>query len=90
MATNKKLDKGVLAALGAARTKDAWCDIPAAGFRREDWKQEVADNNTQLGYWEWLGHRVDALQEGLRARRSSKENSELSRAIQAWANSKKA
>ena len=32
-------------------------------FDRLDWKSEVSFDETQLGYWEWVVHRVQASQE---------------------------
>ena len=29
-------------------------------FTREDWKYEVANEDTQLGYGEWVEHRIEA------------------------------
>jgi hypothetical protein len=29
-------------------------------YSREDWRQEVADDNTLLGYWEWVDHQLEA------------------------------
>lgn len=29
---------------------------------RADWKAEVASNDTQLGYWEWLEARLEEAQ----------------------------
>lgn len=28
-------------------------------YPRQDWQYEVANNNTNLGYWEWLSHRLE-------------------------------
>lgn len=25
-----------------------------------DWQYEVANNDTRLGYWEWVAHQIDA------------------------------
>lgn len=35
---------------------DSWGEHP--DFRRTDWKQEVSEGNTQLGYWDWVKHLV--------------------------------
>jgi hypothetical protein len=32
-----------------------WTEHPA--FPRGDWKEEVAADNTQLGYWDWVSHK---------------------------------
>jgi hypothetical protein len=29
-------------------------------FSREDWRYEVANDDTRLGYWEWAMHKVEA------------------------------
>ena len=31
-------------------------------FQRDDWRSAVAFNETQLGYWEWVVHQVQANQ----------------------------
>lgn len=28
-------------------------------YSREDWRDEVANDNTHLGYWEWVDHRLE-------------------------------
>jgi hypothetical protein len=30
------------------------------GYPREEWRLEVTERNTQLGYWEWVDHRIEA------------------------------
>jgi hypothetical protein len=37
--------------------EDIWSQHSA--FPREEWKREVIDGNTQLGYWEWVNHQID-------------------------------
>ena len=32
----------------------------APDWSREEWRQEVAERNTQLGYWEWVLHSKEA------------------------------
>ena len=29
-----------------------WCDHPT--FGAEDWRNEVAENNTRASYWDWV------------------------------------
>jgi hypothetical protein len=29
-------------------------------YPREEWRLEVTERNTQLGYWEWVDHRIEA------------------------------
>lgn len=29
-------------------------------WTREEWRLEVAERNTQLGYWEWVLHSIEA------------------------------
>lgn len=29
-------------------------------FTRSQWREEVCDDNTLLGYWEWVMHQVEA------------------------------
>lgn len=36
----------------------AWGEHPV--FVRSQWKQEVADDNTQLSYWEWVIHQHES------------------------------
>lgn len=28
-------------------------------YTRDEWRQEVRDDNTLLGYWEWVAHRIE-------------------------------
>lgn len=37
---------------------DVWGEHP--DYPREDWGNEAADNDTSLGYWEWVAHKVEA------------------------------
>lgn len=41
------------------KEQDAWSEIGMPGYRREDWRQEVSEEATQLGYWEWVVHRYE-------------------------------
>lgn len=33
-------------------------------FIMGDWRYEVANEDTKLGYWEWVMHKVEAWEEG--------------------------
>lgn len=35
----------------------SWGDHPDHSI--EDWRYEVANNDTRLGYWEWVAARID-------------------------------
>jgi hypothetical protein len=37
---------------------DVWSENPK--YPRSDWKHEVAEDNTNLGYWEWVLHTEEA------------------------------
>lgn len=41
------------------RRSDAWAEHPDPTLSREEWMTEVSDDNTQLGYWEWVSHALD-------------------------------
>lgn len=30
------------------------------GFPRKDWQYEVGNGDTNLGYWDWVGHQLEA------------------------------
>lgn len=30
-------------------------------FKREDWRLEVKQHNTLVGYWDWVNHKIDEL-----------------------------
>jgi hypothetical protein len=34
-----------------------WNDVPE--YPREDWKREVANDDTNLGYWEWVNNQFE-------------------------------
>ena len=38
---------------------DIWETDPE--FPRKDWRQEVGEESTQLGYWDWVEHQKEAL-----------------------------
>ena len=40
---------------------DTWGEHPH--YTREDWKQEVGDDNTLLGYWAWVEHELEIEEE---------------------------
>jgi hypothetical protein len=40
---------------------DLWGDHP--DHPRVDWQVEVGMGNTQLGYWQWVQHRIDSWRE---------------------------
>lgn len=37
---------------------DVWGEHPT--YPREDWRHEVDNNETHLGYWEWVVHTMEA------------------------------
>lgn len=37
----------------------SWDENPV--YLRADWKAEVGNGDTQLGYWDWVEHKLDAL-----------------------------
>lgn len=37
---------------------DAWAEHPT--WPRSDWKYEVANDDTVLGYWQWVEHQIEA------------------------------
>ena len=37
--------------------KDIWGQHP--DFPRSEWQDEAFDSLTQLGYWEWVQHKVE-------------------------------
>ncbi len=39
------------------RQMDFWGEHPV--ISRAEWRDEVAAKDTQLGYWEWLSHRLE-------------------------------
>lgn len=42
-----------------AYDEDVWAEFPGEDFSRWNWRQQIASQSTQLGYWEWLQHQVD-------------------------------
>lgn len=38
-----------------------WASHP--DFERGEWRQEVVDENTQCGYWEWVFNKVQSAEE---------------------------
>ena len=40
------------------RRKHAW-DQPDATYPLDDWKYEVDNNDTRLGYWDWVEHQKE-------------------------------
>jgi hypothetical protein len=44
--------------VGALREQDEWTSHPK--YVREDWVAEVTTGDTQLGYWEWVSHSLEA------------------------------
>jgi len=40
--------------------RDPWGNDPC--YPRADWQHEVAENNTSLGYWEWVDAQREAAQ----------------------------
>ena len=41
---------------------DVWGQDPV--FSREDWRYEVFNEYTNLGYWDWVAHRIEAAEGG--------------------------
>ena len=37
--------------------EDLWGEHPI--YSRDDWQSEVLQENTQLGYWDWVGHQLE-------------------------------
>lgn len=37
---------------------DTWSEHPI--YRVQDWKHEVMNDDTRLGYWEWVEHQREA------------------------------
>lgn len=48
----------LMAEKDAAMARDVWSELPA--FPRADWRSEVADEATSLGYWDWVEHKIEA------------------------------
>ena len=46
-------DEAIVLASGG----DWWGEY--TGYTREDWQEEVAAGNTQMGYWGWVRHKLD-------------------------------
>ncbi|GAB0154619.1 hypothetical protein [Marinobacterium sp. BA1] len=42
----------------ALDTSEGWAQHPR--YEREDWQHEAAEGNTQLGYWDWVMHALEA------------------------------
>lgn len=38
--------------------RDPWGEDPE--YPRKDWKHEVANDDTQLGYWDWVKHKKES------------------------------
>ena len=38
---------------------DLWAEHPGASYNREAWREQVAAENTQLGYWEWASDELE-------------------------------
>ena len=54
---NSKGSKRVQAAR-RMEARDVWGYHPK--FSREDWRAEVRNKETNLGYWDWVEHRIEA------------------------------
>ena len=37
---------------------DIWVEFP--GYERDVWRKEVTEQNTQLGYWDWVSSQLKA------------------------------
>ena len=40
------------------KRSNLWNDVQE--FPRSEWRREVCDGNTNLGYWEWVEHQLEA------------------------------
>ena len=47
--------EGLVETYGGVR--GCWGECPA--YPRADWRYEVANGDTNLGYWEWLQHQLE-------------------------------
>lgn len=52
-----KTKTSTLAEVDALMSADLWSEHPAND--REGWRQDVADGNTQLGYWDWVKRNIE-------------------------------
>lgn len=39
--------------------ENLWNDFSA--FPKDDWRWEVGNRDTILGYWDWVGHKIECL-----------------------------
>ena len=39
------------------KRKNLWNDVPE--YPRSAWRREVNNDDTQLGYWEWVDHQFE-------------------------------
>lgn len=46
-----------IAELDKLKTDNLWNEHP--DYLREDWQVEAGMGNTQLGYWDWVLHRIE-------------------------------
>ncbi len=54
-------DTRLLESVEAMRRADAWGQNP--DWTRNDWQFEVANGETQLGYWQWVSHKIEGCEE---------------------------
>lgn len=47
-----------MGAVGLPEGVDPWSEDEV--FPAADWKAEVANDDTRLGYWEWVAHKREA------------------------------
>ena len=47
----------MMSPVAATREADVWGEV--AKYPREDWRHEVSNNDTSLGYWEWVAHQIE-------------------------------
>ena len=43
--------------LDELKRKDLWGELPSEP--RSAWREDVADENTQLGYWDWVERNLE-------------------------------
>ncbi len=51
-------DKEIQKIVRETANDDWWGEHP--DWTREEWRLEIAERNTQLGYWDWVFHLIEA------------------------------
>lgn len=46
----------------AAQARDPWAEDPK--FPASEWRREAWEDNTRLGYWEWVQHQRESAETG--------------------------